>query len=178
LCCLIELGRLPSCSAVCTSLFLSHSLTLSIQQDESRAVRDLRLHAHDGARPRDSDLRRCQVQLSRLHQRQIGGHDEPPEPPPRVRLRGPRLPRHRGPLFPQRRVGGLRRRLRHRQDLGHAKRLRFEEGVQSPLRSHRRPSVVSRWSQNRCLRRRQREVLRPRFYVSSPNSSILFFDFL
>lgn len=127
------------------------------------------MHAHDGARPRDSDLRRRQVQLHRLHQRQIGGHHEPREPPSSLCLRGTCLSRHRRALLPQRRVGRLRRRLRYRQDLGHAKRLRFEEGVQSPLRAHRRPAVVPRRPPNRCLRRRQREVLRPRFHVSSPD---------
>ncbi|KOM42573.1 hypothetical protein LR48_Vigan05g017700 [Vigna angularis] len=83
----------------------------------------------------------------------ICGHREPPESPSRLCLRGTCLFGHHCAFLPQRRVGRLRRCLRYRQDVGHMKRLRFE-GVQSPLRAHRPPSVVPRRPPNRCLWRR------------------------
>ena len=49
--------------------------------------RNLRVRAVDGARPRDPDLRRPQIEHHPLHQRPIRPHPEPRQPAGRPRLR-------------------------------------------------------------------------------------------
>jgi hypothetical protein len=140
--------------------------------------------AGDGARPWDPPCRGPEDGHDRLLHRPQRHHPPPRRAPRRLGLPGPRLPHHRRPLLPQRRVGRLRRRLRLRPRLGPLRRPRAQGRVPPPLGTRRRPPLVPRWPPHRRLRGRQGQVLRPRIRVSRnrrcsscPSTSISFEGF-
>lgn len=61
----------------------------------SDAGGDLRVRSHDGARPRDTNLRRLQIQLHPLLQRPLRHHPTPRSTPRCGRICRTRLPGHR-----------------------------------------------------------------------------------
>ena len=82
-----------------------------------------------GARSRHPHLRRCQNEQHSLLHGPIGHNPQPRQPAAGVGVLRACLPRHGGALLPQRRVGRLRRHLRHRPNLGDPQRVRSQERV-------------------------------------------------
>lgn len=116
---------------------------------------------------RHSHLRRRQNEQHSLLHWPIGHYTQPRQPTAGVGVLRARLPSHGGALLPQRRVGRLRRHLRHRPNLGDPQRVRSQERVSGPLGSDRRPPMVLRWDEDRRLWGRQGQVLRSRLYVTN-----------
>jgi hypothetical protein len=123
--------------------------------------------AGDGTRPWNPPGRGPQDGHDRLLHRPQRHHSPPRCAPRHLGLPRPRLPHHRRPLLPQRRVGRLRRRLRLRPRLGPLRRPRAQGRVSPPLGTRRRPPLVPGRLTHRCLRGRQGQVLRPRIRVST-----------